>query len=340
MSTLRRRTAHLAVVASFAALLAAACSPDSTGPSSKGPSSPGLLANRKGGGGGGGTPAASTFAVLGQAAVTCTDGSIIGDVGTFQATPPGAITLTTCPVTGTTHIGDAAAIAAFNAFLTQYAALAPLTGDCDLAHTLLSTIPASVTLPPGVYCTGAALTATDVTLTLDAGGNANATWVFKIGTPGPAGTGALTGTNLAVLLANGAQACNVTWWVSQAATIKTTITPGTAFQGNILAGAAITTTGGTLHGNTWAGAKADVTGVRVGDVTLTGTAVTGCASSGKPNGGGDGEGDDDDDGHGGKGHHDRDKDKHHDKDRDHDSDKHHDKDKHGGDDHHGDGHNG
>jgi len=255
--------------------------------------------------------AAAGFAVLGQAAASCTDGTILGDVGTFQTNPPGAITLVRCPVTGGQHVGDAAAKAAFNAFVAQYDLIAPKVGDCDLAHTLLSTIPASTSLPPGVYCTGAALTATDVTLTLNAGGNANATWLFKIGSPGPAGTGALTGTNFAVLLAGGAQACNVTWWVSQAATISTTTTPGTAFQGNILAGAAITLTRGSLNGNAWAGAKADATGVRVGDVTVTGTAVVGCKSSGAGNGNGDG----DDDG-----------DKDH-KDKDHDKDKHHDKDK-------------
>jgi hypothetical protein len=218
------------------------------------------------------------FTVLAEAAASCTDGSIAGSVGTFQTTPPGAITLVTCPVSGGLHVGDGAAKQAFNAFVAQYDLLAPKVGDCDLAHTLLSTIPASTSLPPGVYCTGAALTATDVTLTLDAGGNANATWLFKIGSAGPAGTGALTGTNFAVLLANGAQACNVTWWVSQAATISTTTTPGTAFQGNILAGAAITMTRGTLNGNAWAGAKLAANGVRVGDVTVTGTSVVGCES--------------------------------------------------------------
>jgi len=54
-----------------------------------------------------------------------------------------------------------------------------------------------------------------------------------------------------VLLANGAEACNVTWWVSQAVTISTTRTPGSSFQGNILAGAAITLTRGSLNGNLW-----------------------------------------------------------------------------------------
>jgi hypothetical protein len=262
---------------------------------------------------------AAGFAVLGQAAASCTDGTILGDVGTFQTTPPGAITLVRCPVTGGVHVGDGAAKAAFNAFVAQYDLLAPKVGDCDLNHTLLSTIPASRSLPPGVYCTGAALTATNVTLTLDAGGNPNATWLFKIGSSGPAGTGALTGTNFAVLLAGGAQACNVTWWVSQAVTISTTLTPGSAFQGNILAGAAITLTRGSLNGNAWAGAKADATGVRVGDVTVTGTAVVGCKSSGG-GGNGNGDGDDDDD----KDHKDKDhdKDKHHDKDKDHDKNRH------------------
>jgi hypothetical protein len=261
--------------------------------------------------------AAAGFTVLGQAAASCTNGSIMGSVGTFQTTPPGAITLVTCPVSGGLHIGDAAAKAAFNAFVARYDVLAPRTGDCDLAHTLLSTIPASTTLYPGVYCTGAALTATDVTLTLDARGDANATWVFKIGSAGPAGTGALTGSNFAVLLANGAQACNVTWWVSQAVTMSTTTTPGTAFQGNILAGAAITLTRGTLNGNAYAGAKTAANGVKVGDVTVTGTSVVGCAAGLSGGGGGD-DGDDDDDDHddrGGKGKHDKDKD--HDKDKRH-----------------------
>src|SRR4029077_3302991 len=84
MITLPRLTARLAVVASFAALLGAACSPDSNAPSSTGPSNAALLATRQRGGGGAG----GSFAVLGQAAVSCSGGSILGDVGTFQATPP------------------------------------------------------------------------------------------------------------------------------------------------------------------------------------------------------------------------------------------------------------
>ena len=313
MFTLPRLTVRLAFTASLVVLSAVACKTDSIGPSS-GPSSPALLAHRQHDGDGGGA-AASNFAVLANAAVTCTNGTITGDVGTFQATPAGSVTQTSCPVTGTVHVGDAAAIQAFNAFLAEYTALAPVSGDCDLAHTLLSTIPASVTLAPGVYCTGAALTATDVTLTLDAGGDANASWTFKIGDL----TGALTGTNFTVLMAGGGQACNVTWRVAQAVTTTTS-----AFKGNILAGAAITL-GGSLTGNAWSKA----------DVTTTGTALTGCATSGTGNGNGDGDDDNDNDHDRGHKRHHHHKDKHHDKDKDHDKDKHHDGDKdrnHGDDD--------
>jgi hypothetical protein len=268
MYNLPRLTARLAAVASLAALLATACNTDSNGPLT-----PRLSADQ---GFNSSHNASSGFTVLAQAAVSCTGGSITGSVGTFQPAPPagpGAITLVGCPVSGSQDIGDAASIAAFNAFLAQYDALAPTPCDVVLTGTL-----AGVTLTPGVYCFDAAAALTG-TLTLQ--GPASGTWLFKIGTPGVSGTGALTGTNFNVVLANGAQACNVTWWVSQAATFTTS-----AFQGNILAGAAISMTASTLNGNAWAGAKADATGVRVGDVTFTeGTTVVGCATT---NGGGKG----------------------------------------------------
>jgi hypothetical protein len=294
MLTLSRLTARVAVVASFAAFLTtAACNPDSKDVS--GLSSPTLSASKQAAPPSPG--AASGFTLLGNAAVTCTNGTVSGDVGTFSAI--GVIALTGCPITGTSHVGDGAAIAAYNAFLSQYIALAPRAGDCDAAHTLLSTIPASMTLAPGVYCTGAALTATGVTLTLN--GPANGTWLFKIGT---GGTGALTGTNFSVIMAGGAQACNVTWWVAEAVTMT-----DSDLKGNILAGGGITLSRGTLIGDAFSKAG----------VTVTGTAVTGCATAGK--------------GHGHKPHKDKCKDKHDGKDGHKDGhkgeckDKHHDGDK-------------
>lgn len=174
------------------------------------------------------------FAVLANAAVTCTDGTIRGDVGTDQATPTGSFTQTQCPVEGSIHIGDGAARAAYDMFLATYANLALTAGDdCTLLTGTLD----GVTLAPGTYCFDAAA--------------------------------ALTGTNFTVVLSNGADACNITWWVSQAATLTTS-----NFQGSILAGAAITLTGGSFNGNAWS----------MADVTITGTAVNGCATSSGGNG--------------------------------------------------------
>ena len=198
---------------------------------------------------------ASQFVVLANAAVTCTDGNITGDIGTFFAAPTGSITQTTCPVTGDLHVGDSAAVLAFNGFLADYVALAPQAGD---VCTYLTGTQAGVVLAPGAYCFGGAATLTGL-LTLD--GPADGIWSFKVGSNG---TGALTATTFAMVMAGGGEPCNVTWWVADAATLT-----GTDFVGNLLAGAAITRTGGTTYGNT--ASKADV--------TITGTAVQGCAGS-------------------------------------------------------------
>jgi len=194
---------------------------------------------------------ASSFAVLANAAVTCTDGTITGDVGTFLATPTGSVTRTSCPITGTVHVGDGVATQAFNNFLSTYAALAPKPGD--VCTTLTGTL-AGVTLSPGVYCFDAAATLTGK-LTLK--GPSNGIWIFKIGT---SGTGALTGTNFSVVMADGGQAGNVYWWVAEAATMT-----DSNFVGTILAGTAITLTRGTFDGNAWSKA----------DVTITGTNLVG-----------------------------------------------------------------
>ncbi|HEV8510834.1 MAG TPA: ice-binding family protein [Gemmatimonadales bacterium] len=234
------------------ALVSAACSdPTSSNSASSINSAPSFSSSRHGS-----SNEAAGFTVLANAAVSCTGGSIVGDVGTFLTAPPGAITLTEgCLVSGARDIGGAAAVAAYNAFLSQYAALAPQPGDnCPVISGTL----AGQEFSPGVYCVSSEAKTGVLTLR----GGSNATWLIKVP------SGALTGTSFSVVLAGGAQTCNVTWWVDAAATMTTS-----AFQGNILAGAAITFTGGTLNGNAWAGADG------VGDVTFTGTAVVGCESS-------------------------------------------------------------
>jgi len=247
MSNLSRVTARLAVAASFAALLTVACNTDSIGPASRALSADRSLNSPQNG--------ATGFAVLANQAATCTDATINGSVGTLQAPPTGSFTQTICPVNGSIDIGDAAAVGAYNAFLAAYAALAPQAGDvCPIITGTLD----GQNLAPGVYCVSAE--AKTGTLTLS--GPANGTWVFKVA------PGALTGTNFSVVLAGGATACNVTWWVDAAATLT-----DSHFIGNILAGAAITLTRGTFDGNAYAGASG------VGDVTITGTTVVGCDAS-------------------------------------------------------------
>jgi hypothetical protein len=208
---------------------------------------------------------ASNFAVLSAApnsggAVTCTTSTVNGDVGSSGAMA--SVVQTGCTINGAIVAPVSAKVLSdFNNAYDQYANI-PCTGNLDTAYT-----GATLTLTPGVYCNAAAVTFTDSTLTLDGQGNANAVWIFKIGT---GGTGALTGTNFSVIMANSGDSCNVSWWVAEASTMTTS-----AFQGTILAGAAVTITGiagtpttTTLNGDVLAKAA----------VTLTDVIVTGCVS--------------------------------------------------------------
>lgn len=197
---------------------------------------------------------ASGFAVLSAApnhggAVTCTDSTVTGDVGSsgYRA----SVVETRCTITGAIIAPVSAQVIAD--FENAYGSFANATCDQTLTGTL-----AGITLSPGVYCFDAAAVLTG-TLTL--AGPANGIWLFKIGT---SGTGALTGTDFTVLMADGAEACNVYWWVAEAATMTTS-----AFKGTILAGAAITVTGGDFEGRALAKAA----------VTLTDAGVSGCGGS-------------------------------------------------------------
>lgn len=204
------------------------------------------------------------FAVLAGAAVTCTDSSIKGDVGLAN---PGTITNTGCTITGATQEGTEAAQTAYATFLDAYANLRTMP-PCDFNDVPL----AGAFLPPGVYCYDAAVTVTDSTLTLV--GSATDTWIFRIGT---SGTGALTGTNFTVVMTGGATCNNdVLWWTAEAATLTDSV-----FTGNILAGADITITRGSLAGQVLAGGTG-TTSLRTGAVTLTNTVVDFCPTNTPP----------------------------------------------------------
>jgi hypothetical protein len=171
---------------------------------------------------------AQNFAVLGGSTVTNTGATIItGDVGVSPGSaitgfPPGV-------VTGTIYRGGPEATAAQASVATAYAELAGMSCGTNLTGQDLG----GRTLTPGVYCfdTSAPLTGT---LTLDAQGNSNAIFVFKIGTT------LITASNSAVNVINGGTGNNVFFQVGTSATLGT----NTAFQGNIIALTSVTLTTG------------------------------------------------------------------------------------------------
>jgi hypothetical protein len=252
---------------------------------------------------------AASLAVLGGTNVTCTTpGAITGDVG---VSPGGAVpfTNTGCTIAGTVHVNDLNAMTARTDFLNAYATLesdqlTPCTQTISTA-AFTGNVPVLGPLPPGVYCFTAAVTFTDTTLTLDGSSNPNGIWIFKV-------QGALTGSGFQVVLANGAQPCNVFWTADAAVTLSTSTLPP-LFQGNILAGdpanGSITITGGAVIGRPLANVAVTLTTTNIdGACALVDKAKAGCKT-------------DDDDHDKDKRHHDKDKD-HHDKDKDQQDDDH------------------
>jgi hypothetical protein len=113
-------------------------------------------------------------------------------------------------------------------------------------------------LPSGVYSFGHAATANLIgTLTLDAGGDPNAVWIFK------ASSDLITASSSKVVFKDGVGSpCNVFWEVGSSATLGTL----TAFVGNIMAYASVgLDTGATLDGS----ALAETAAVTLDHNTIT-----------------------------------------------------------------------
>jgi hypothetical protein len=178
------------------------------------------------------TPNAAPVALLGNAspngimagtAFTCVSlGVIAADIAispgsTVTGFPP-------CQITGVQHLADAQAALAQQDLTTAYNTLAGL--PCPPANAIVANL-GGTTKAAGVYCSATSIGVTGV-LTLDGGGDPNATFVFQ------AGTGLTTAGD--IVLINGAQAKNVYWQVGSSATIGT----ASQWQGNILALTSIT----------------------------------------------------------------------------------------------------
>jgi len=168
--------------------------------------------------------AAAPNGIMAGTAFTCVIG---GTINADIAISPGS-TVTgfpPCVITGTQHLADAQAAQAQIDLTTAYNTLAGL--PCAPANNIGTTNIGGTTKAAGVYCSATSIGVTGA-LTLDGGGDPNATFVFQ------AGSGLTTAGN--VVLINGAQAKNVYWQIGSSATIGT----GSQWQGNILALTSIT----------------------------------------------------------------------------------------------------
>ena len=174
---------------------------------------------------------AGPFVVLGGASVTNTGPSVLkGDLGVS----PGALLEGFGPpavVNGATHANDEVA--------------AKAQADLAIAHGVAAGQPVSPgnvltglnlggrTLGPGAYSYASSAQLTGA-LTLDAGGDPNAQFVFEIGST------LTTASASSVVLTNGASPCNVYWQIGSSATLGS----GTEFAGNLMAQADITLNSG------------------------------------------------------------------------------------------------
>jgi hypothetical protein len=175
---------------------------------------------------------AQNFGVLGGSTVTNTGATTVnGNVGVSPGTavtgfPPGTV------VGGSIHTNDNPAMQAQSDLTTAYNNIVSTPCTVDLTGQNLG----GLTLTPGVYCFTSSAQLTGA-LTLDALGNANALFLFKIGS-----TLTTASASTVTVINNGGSSCNkVFWQVGSSATLGT----GSSFVGDILALSSITLTTGT-----------------------------------------------------------------------------------------------
>jgi hypothetical protein len=167
---------------------------------------------------------ASGFGILAGQSVTCVTGGFVG--GDIGISPGSTLTgFGPCTLSGVKHLGDPTAATAQGDLTVAYNQAAGLA--CPPANNVGTTNLGGTTKPAGVYCSASSIGVTG-DLTLDGGGDPNATFVFQ------AGSTLTTAGN--IILIGGAQAKNVYWQVGSSATIGVS----SKWQGNILALTSIT----------------------------------------------------------------------------------------------------
>jgi hypothetical protein len=179
---------------------------------------------------------AANFEILAGSTVTNTGPTIItgGNLGLSPGSavtgfPPGTLT-----PPAVMHITDPTAAQAQLDLTTAYNYAAGLPGGAVLPGDM-----SGLTVTPGLYKTSSTVMLSAGNVTLDAQGNANAVFIFQVGST------LTTIGSTQVILAGGAQAKNVFWQVSSSATLGT----NSIFEGTILSLQSITLeTGATLTG--------------------------------------------------------------------------------------------
>jgi hypothetical protein len=192
--------------------------------------------------------AAQDFAVLAGSGITLDGAIITGNIGSYV----GPTIAGTAFQYGLNHAGNAT---------TQSGKAALAAAFADAAGRTPTTIYDAIydlggrTLKAGVYNNPSSFGVTG-TLTLDAGGNPDAVWIFQ------AGSTLITTVNSNIVLMGGAKSSNVFWQVGSSATLGS----GSHFEGSILASASIAiNSGATLTGRALA---------QNGAVTMNLTSVT------------------------------------------------------------------
>lgn len=236
-----RPAAHW-LMAALAAAVLAAC-----GAGSNSSSTPATPVNS---GPAGASPTLGTAGTYGifasSAAITlAANSSVNGNVG---LNPAGACNNCVVGVTvlnGVVHNGDQAAIDAQTAFNAAYIdaanrstnACAIVDGELSHAQAACAGVTNGPIYVPGLYRTANPIgVGNTFNITLNAGGNPDAVFIFQTG------AALTTGTSSTVTLTGGAQAKNVWWMAGSAATLGVS----SVFKGTVIAnGAAVQVLGGT-----------------------------------------------------------------------------------------------
>jgi hypothetical protein len=175
---------------------------------------------------------AESFVVLAGAGVTNTGTTTLsGNLGAANGSVVGDTDLVFA--SGVNHYGDGVTTGAMLDLETAFGAASQpvdVTVSADLGGQALT---------PGVYFQAGTMNLSGPALTLDAGGNPDAVWIFR------AGSDLIVGPGASVNLINGASACNVYWQVASSASLD----DGADLIGTVMARTAITlNAGATVQG--------------------------------------------------------------------------------------------